>query len=137
MMMPVSLSILMGAFPKRQHGTAVGVWGALGTAAAALGPSIGGILVTYVSWHWIFFINVPIGIAALVFALIVVPERKRAGAKGGVDIGGILLSTGGLFCLVLALTQGNDWGWTSWRILLLLRYRLRLLPGRSTCGRPT
>jgi EmrB/QacA subfamily drug resistance transporter len=120
MMMPVSLSILMGAFPKRQHGTAVGIWGALGTAAAALGPSIGGILVTYVSWHWIFFINVPIGIAAFVFAMVVVPERKRAGAAGSVDIGGILLSTGGLFCLVLALTQGNDWGWTSWRVLLLL-----------------
>ena len=119
MMMPVSLSILMGAFPKRQHGTAVGIWGALGTAAAALGPSIGGILVTYVNWHWIFFINVPIGIAAFVFALIVVPERKRADAAGTVDIGGILLSAGGLFCLVLALTQGNDWGWTSWRILLL------------------
>ena len=118
MMMPVSLSILMGAFPKRQHGTAVGIWGALGTAAAALGPSIGGILVTYVNWHWIFFINVPIGIAAFVFALIVVPERKRADAAGTVDIGGILLSAGGLFCLVLALTQGNDWGWTSWRILL-------------------
>ena len=118
MMMPVSLSILMGAFPKRQHGTAVGIWGALGTAAAALGPSIGGILVTYVKWHWIFFINVPIGIAAFVFALIVVPERKRADAAGTVDIGGILLSAGGLFCLVLALTQGNDWGWTSWRILL-------------------
>ena len=119
MMMPVSLSILMGAFPKRQHGTAVGIWGALGTAAAALGPSIGGILVTYVNWHWIFFINVPIGIAAFIFAMIVVPERKRADAAGTVDIGGILLSAGGLFCLVLALTQGNDWGWTSWRTLLL------------------
>ena len=128
MMMPVSLSILMGAFPKRQHGTAVGVWGALGTAAAALGPSIGGILVTYVSWHWIFFINVPIGIGAFIFALVVVPERKRAGAAGGVDIGGILLSTGGLFCLVLALTQGNDWGWTSWRTLLLFGIALVCYP---------
>jgi EmrB/QacA subfamily drug resistance transporter len=128
MMMPVSLSILMGAFPKRQHGTAVGVWGALGTAAAALGPSIGGVLVTYVSWHWIFFINVPIGVAAIVFALVVVPERKRADATGGADIGGILLSTGGLFCLVLALTQGNDWGWTSWRILLLFGIAFACFP---------
>jgi EmrB/QacA subfamily drug resistance transporter len=128
MMMPISLSILMGAFPKRQHGTAVGIWGALGTAAAALGPSIGGLLVTYASWHWIFFINVPIGIAALVFALVVVPERRRADAKAGVDIGGILISTGGLFCLVLALTQGNDWGWTSWRILLLFAVALICYP---------
>jgi EmrB/QacA subfamily drug resistance transporter len=119
MMMPVSLSILMGAFPRRQHGTAVGIWGALGTAAAAMGPSIGGMLVTWVNWHWIFFINVPIGVAALVFAFVVVPEHKRADAKAAVDLGGILLSTGGLFCLVLALTQGNAWAWTSWRVLLL------------------
>ena len=128
MMMPVSLSILMGAFPKRQHGTAVGIWGALGTVAAALGPSIGGLLVTYVSWHWIFFINVPIGVAAFVFAIVVVPERKRADAKAGVDLGGILLSTGGLFCLVLGLTQGNDWGWTSWRVLLLFGIALACYP---------
>jgi len=128
MMMPISLSILMGAFPKRQHGTAVGIWGALGTVAAALGPSIGGVLVTYVSWHWIFFINVPIGIGAFIFAMAVVPEHRRADAESSVDIGGILLSTGGLFCLVLALTQGNDWGWTSWRVLLLFGIAVACYP---------
>lgn len=119
-MAPISLSILMGAFPRRQHGTAVGIWGALGTIAAALGPSIGGLLVTYVSWHWVFFINLPVGLIALVFAIVVVPERRRAVAGGGIDLGGITLSIGGLFCLVLALTEGNDWGWTSIRVLLLL-----------------
>ena len=72
-MAPISLSILMGAFPRRQHGTAVGIWGALGTIAAALGPSIGGLLVTYVSWHWVFFINLPVGLIALVFAIVVRP----------------------------------------------------------------
>jgi EmrB/QacA subfamily drug resistance transporter len=118
-MAPISLSILMGAFPQRQHGIAVGIWGALGTIAAALGPSIGGLLVTYVSWHWIFFINVPIGVGAFIFAMAVVPEVKRAGAEGSIDLAGIALSMGGLFCLTLALTQGNDWGWSSARILAL------------------
>jgi EmrB/QacA subfamily drug resistance transporter len=128
MMMPVSLSILMGAFPRRQHGTAVGIWGALGTVAAALGPSIGGLLVTYVSWHWIFFINVPIGIGAFIFALAVVPEVRRAGTVGGIDLVGILLATGGLFCLTLGLTQANDWGWSSARVLVLFAIAVACYP---------
>ena len=84
----VSLAIVLGAFPKRQQGTAVGLWGALGTIAAAIGPTLGGLLVTYASWHWIFFVNVPIGIAALVFALLVIPEHRREGASGGIDMPG-------------------------------------------------
>jgi EmrB/QacA subfamily drug resistance transporter len=127
-MAPISLSILMGAFPQRQHGTAVGIWGALGTIAAALGPSIGGLLVTYMSWHWIFFINVPIGVGAFVFAMAVVPEVRRAGAAGGIDLAGILLSTGGLFCLTLGLTQGNDWGWSSTRVLILFGVAVACYP---------
>jgi EmrB/QacA subfamily drug resistance transporter len=113
----VSLAIVLGAFPKRQQGTAVGLWGALGTIAAAVGPTLGGLLVTYASWHWIFFVNIPIGIAALVFALLVIPEHRREGASGGIDIPGIVISATGLFLLTLGLIQGNSWGWTSAPIL--------------------
>ena len=60
------LAILLGAFPRRQHGTAVGMWGALGTAAAAVGPTLGGLLVTTATGHWIFFVNVPVGIVAVI-----------------------------------------------------------------------
>ncbi len=58
-LLTISLAIVLGAFPRRQQGTAVGIWGALGTAAAAVGPMLGGVLVTYGHWSWIFFVNVP------------------------------------------------------------------------------
>ncbi len=113
----VSLAIVLGAFPKHQQGTAVGLWGALGMIAAAVGPTLGGVLVTYASWHWIFFVNIPVGIAALVFAIVVIPEHRREGAYGGLDLPGIAISATGLFLLTLALIEGSQWGWTSLRIL--------------------
>ena len=119
-MAPVSLAILLGVFPQRQHGLAVGVWGALGAIAAALGPSIGGVLVQYAQWHWIFFINIPIGIIALGMALWLVPERRRAEAGASLDLPAVVLSAGGLFCLTLGLIQGNSWGWSSGRVVGLL-----------------
>jgi EmrB/QacA subfamily drug resistance transporter len=118
-MTPVSLAILLAAFPRHRHGMAVGLWGALGALAGAVGPTLGGLLIEYASWHWIFFVNVPIGIAAFVLAMAVIPERKPGEHAQGVDIPGILISAVGLFCLVLALIQGNDWGWTSPVILSL------------------
>ncbi|MCJ7795290.1 MAG: DHA2 family efflux MFS transporter permease subunit [Thermoleophilia bacterium] len=117
-MVPVSLAIMLGVFPRSQHGMAVGIWAALGSVAAALGPGLGGVLVTYGSWHWIFFVNVPIGIVALVAAVILVPESHGAeGTGAGVDVPGIGLSAVGIFALTLALVQGNQWGWTSARVL--------------------
>ena len=113
----VSLAIVLGAFPRRLQGTAVGLWGALGTVAAAVGPTLGGVLVTYASWHWIFFVNVPVGIAATVFALLVIPERRQEGVRGSIDIPGIAISAIGLLLLTLALIEGSVWGWTSPRIL--------------------
>lgn len=124
----VSLAIVLGAFPKPRQGMAVGLWGALGTAAAAIGPTLGGLLVTYGSWHWIFFVNVPIGIGAIVFALAVIPEHRAGAAEGGIDIVGITISTMGLFLLTLALIQGNSWGWTSGRIIALFVAALASFP---------
>ena len=113
-LLTISLAIVLGAFPRRQQGMAVGLWGALGTAAAAVGPTLGGLLVTYGSWHWIFFVNVPIGLAAIVFTALIIPAH--AGGRqleGGIDIPGILIAGVGLLLLTLALVQGNSWGWTS------------------------
>ena len=119
-LLTVSLAIVLGAFPRHQQGMAVGLWGALGTAAAAVGPTLGGILVTYGSWHWIFFVNVPIGLLAVVFASAVIPASVgQRSAEGGIDIPGIVISASGLFMLTLALVQGNSWGWTSPQILAL------------------
>ncbi len=122
-LLTLSLAIVLGAFPKHQQGMAVGLWGALGTAAAAVGPTLGGLLVTYGGahgWKWIFFVNVPIGVAAVVFAALVIPHRVHRGhSEGGIDVPGVLVSAGGLFLLTLALVQGNSWGWRSPGVIAL------------------
>jgi len=120
-LLTISLAIVLGAFPRRQQGMAVGLWGALGTAAAAVGPVLGGVLVTYGHWSWIFFVNVPVGIFAVVVCSIVIPAHvKQTRSEGGTDIPGIVISGLGLFMLTLGLVQGNSWGWTSPAILGLL-----------------
>ena len=126
---------MLGAFPKRQQGTAVGIWGALGTAAAAVGPVLGGLLVTYGHWSWIFFVNVPIGVVAVVACARIIPrgERKEK-AEGGIDIPGIVISGAGLFCLTLALVEGDTWGWTSAAIIAPVRRRGRELPAVHVVG---
>jgi len=113
----ISLAIVLGAFPRHQQGTAIGLWGALGTVAAAVGPVLGGVLVTYGQWSWIFFVNVPIGIAAVALCLWIIPRGERHAAEGGIDVPGMLISGIGLFCLTLALVQGDAWGWTSAAVL--------------------
>ncbi len=120
-LLTISLAIVLGAFPRRQQGMAVGIWGALGTAAAAVGPSLGGVLIAYGHWSWIFFVNVPVGIAAFAVCWVVIPPRiRQARAAGGIDLPGIVISGVGLFLLTLGLVQGNDWGWTSPAIIGLL-----------------
>ena len=120
-LLTISLAIVLGAFPRGQQGSAVGIWGALGTAAAAVGPSLGGVLVTYGHWSWIFFVNVPIGILAVVLCAWIIPrgERHPEAAEGGIDVPGMVVSGAGLFCLTLALVQGDAWGWTSAAVIAL------------------
>jgi EmrB/QacA subfamily drug resistance transporter len=115
----ISLAIVLGAFPRRRQGTAIGLWGALGTVAAAVGPVLGGVLVTYGEWSWIFFVNVPIGIVAVAVCLWIVPRGQRHASEGGADIPGMVVSGAGLFCLTLALVQGDTWGWTSAPVVAL------------------
>ena len=120
-LLTISLAIVLGAFPRRQQGMAVGLWGALGTAAAAVGPVLGGVLVTYGHWSWIFFVNIPVGIFAVVVCSIVIPAHiRKARSEGGLDIPGIVISGLGLFMLTLGLVQGNSWGWSSPAIVGLL-----------------
>jgi len=118
-LLTISLAIVLGAFPRRQQGTAVGIWGALGTAAAAVGPALGGVLVTQGHWSWIFFVNVPIGIVALIACALVIPRSRPHANEGGMDVPGMLVSGTGLFCLTLALVEGDAWGWTSVTIMAL------------------
>ncbi|MGO8684457.1 MAG: DHA2 family efflux MFS transporter permease subunit [Thermoleophilia bacterium] len=118
-MAPISLAILFKVFPRRQQGMAVGLWGALGAVAAAVGPTLGGLLVEYASWHWVFFINVPIGAGALAFCWLVVPKGEAHRSSSGIDLVGVVISAVGLFCLILALIETSTWGWTSTKTLAL------------------
>lgn len=108
---PQTLSILTSIFPPERRGAAFGIWGAVGGLATITGPTLGGALITYASWPWIFFINVPIGIGALILTFAIIPDL-RPGRRQGWDIVGVVLATAGLFGIVFGLIEGqrNNWG---------------------------
>ena len=111
-MFATSLALLAQEFHGRDRGTAFGVWGATIGAAVAIGPLVGGALTEGLGWEWIFFINIPIGIAAVALTLTRVPESRDPDARG-IDWAGVVTFSGALFLLVFALIRGNDEGWTS------------------------
>jgi EmrB/QacA subfamily drug resistance transporter len=110
---PAALSILMTTFAEgRERNTALGVWGAVGAFGAVAGVLLGGILTDWLSWEWIFYINVPVGLAALALTPLLLTESRDAHVKS-FDVPGGVLVTGGLITLVYAITQANDYGWGS------------------------
>jgi EmrB/QacA subfamily drug resistance transporter len=113
MMMPQTLSLITVAFPPHKRGAAMGTWGSVVALGAVLGPLVGGALVTNYAWEWVFLINLPIGIIAILATLAIVPESIDPLASGRVDWGGLLLSSTGIFALVFAAIEGNKLGWTS------------------------
>jgi EmrB/QacA subfamily drug resistance transporter len=115
-MFAVSLAIISQEFFGRERGTAFGIWGATVGAAVAIGPLVGGALTTYVGWRWIFFVNVPIGVACVAAGMRVLNETRDEQA-GRFDVVGLITLTGGLFALVLGLLRGADWGWSSGRVV--------------------
>jgi EmrB/QacA subfamily drug resistance transporter len=108
---PQTLSVITMIFPPEKRGAAFGVWGSVAGVATVAGPVLGGWLVTDYGWRWIFFVNVPIGIIALVMASIVMPNLKL-NRRHRFDVAGIALSTAALFLIVYALIEGqpHDWG---------------------------
>ncbi len=110
---PSALSILTTTFAEgRERNIALGAWGAVGGFGAAAGVLLGGILTDLLSWEWIFFVNIPVGIAGLVLAPMLLSESKDAHGQSH-DIPGAVLVTAGLSVLVLGITQGQQWGWGS------------------------
>jgi EmrB/QacA subfamily drug resistance transporter len=118
-MFATSLALLAAAFTGRQRGTALGIWGATTGASVAIGPLIGGLLVEHVSWQSIFFVNLPIGLAAIAVTLRTVRESKDPTAAR-IDLPGLVTFSAGLFALVFALVRGNTEGWGSATIVGLL-----------------
>ncbi|HEY1451316.1 MAG TPA: MFS transporter [Solirubrobacteraceae bacterium] len=113
LMMPATLSIITNAFPPEERGKAIGTWAGVSAMALAIGPVVGGFLVESVSWQSIFFLNVPVAVGAVVIALFAVRESRDETVERSVDIPGVLTLTTGLAALVLALVEGNSWGWGS------------------------
>src|SRR5690349_17066758 len=109
--LPLSLTILTAAFPAERRGMIVGIYGGLAGLAVAMGPIVGGAVTQDIDWHWIFWINVPIGILAVVLGLRLLPESY--GAPERLDLVGVGLVTSGVVALVWALTRANDAGWSS------------------------
>jgi EmrB/QacA subfamily drug resistance transporter len=117
LMMPATLSIISATFAVRERGTAIGIWAGVSAMALAIGPLLGGLITEHISWNWIFFVNVPIGVLAVVSAFVVVPESRDTSHEQRLDLPGLLTSGIGLFSLVYALIEANNYGWGSARIL--------------------
>jgi EmrB/QacA subfamily drug resistance transporter len=113
--MPLTLTILSDAFPAERRGIALGLWGAVGGIAVASGPLVGGLVIEGLSWQWVFWLNVPIGIALLVPTLRRL--RESSGPDKALDLPGLALASAGLLGLVWGLVNGNSNGWTSIGIL--------------------
>ena len=116
---PAALSILTTTFAEgKERNIALGVWGAVGGFGAAAGVLLGGVLTDALSWEWIFYVNIPIGLAGLALTPLLLGESRDARVKS-FDVMGAVLVTGGLMALVYGITEANDFGWgsaTTWAI---------------------
>src|SRR5919109_1001835 len=116
LMNPATLSIITATFPPRQRGMAIGIWAGVAALALAIGPLVGGLITEHISWNWIFFINIPVGVFAILVTRLVVDESRDTSAVQRLDLPGLLASAIGLFALTYALIEANTYGWTSGRI---------------------
>src|SRR4051794_30690994 len=113
MITPAALSILTTTFAEgKERNAALGAWGAIGAFGAVAGVLLGGVLTDLLSWEWIFFVNIPVGITALVLTPFLIRESRDATAES-YDVPGAVLVTSGLVTLVYAITQANNYGWGS------------------------
>jgi EmrB/QacA subfamily drug resistance transporter len=118
MVFPTSLGLLLPEWPVEKRGTAVGIWAAVSGVAAAAGPPLGGLLVQ-AGWRWVFIVNVPIGIAFFAVGLRVLLNRRDEHARGRPDVMGAGLFIVAIGALILAIVQGQSWGWSGGRVIAL------------------
>jgi len=123
---PVSMTIVLDLFAPEERGRAIGIWGLVAMSAPAIGPTLGGYLVTAVSWHWLFLPNVPIGIIGAIAGrhlLVSTPRRKQ----GRLDVVGLMLGGSGLALFIFGLAQSRSWGWTDLGTIACLAVAIGLL----------
>ena len=125
---PASLALIIPSFPPRQRATAIGIWGAMGGVGAALGPVLGGILLSVFSWQSIFFVNIPIGITILFFSRIIFKESKDSARVGKLDAIGVPIGTLGIAFIMISLVQGDSWGYGNWRTVVMFLIGITLIP---------
>jgi EmrB/QacA subfamily drug resistance transporter len=111
LVLPLTLTILSDAFPAERRGVALGIWGAIGGIAIASGPLVGGAVIEGISWQWIFWLNVPVGL--LLAPLALARLRESFGPDKALDLPGLALASGGLLGVVWGLVNGNSDGWSS------------------------
>src|SRR3954452_9155901 len=125
---PAALSIITTTFVSAADRTkALGVWSAIAAGGGAFGLLLGGILTDALSWEWIFFVNVPVGLLALAAAVRFVPESRAEGARRAFDLAGAVSVTSGLVVLVYAIVKAQEWGWGATNTLGLLALSAALL----------
>ncbi|MGO9220934.1 MAG: MFS transporter [Streptosporangiaceae bacterium] len=124
---PLSLTILSSAFPPERRGAIIGIWGGISGLGVAAGPLIGGAATQGLSWHWVFWVNVPVGIAAVAGARLWLTESR--GPRTRLDVPGLALVSAGAAALIWALVQGSQAGWTSNDVLVGLPLGAVLLGG--------
>jgi EmrB/QacA subfamily drug resistance transporter len=128
LMMPGTLSIITDAFPPEERGKAMGTWAGVSALALAVGPVLGGFLTEHVSWRAIFYLNIPVASGAVTATIFAVRESRDRTVGREVDYPGVAVLTVGLTALVLALVEGNSWGWGSPTIVGLLLAAAVALP---------
>jgi EmrB/QacA subfamily drug resistance transporter len=127
LMQPTVMAMIYRLVPREKMGSAMGIFGMSLFVAPAVGPTLGGWLVEYIDWRWIFTINLPVGAIGIVLALFFIPEFKHAGKVGKFDVPGAITAGLGLAGLLYVLSEGNTWGWTSEATILCLVASLSLL----------
>jgi len=117
-LMPLGMTLLTSVFPAEKRGVAVGLWGGIAGLGVAAGPLIGGAVTQGLDWHWVFWVNVPVGVAAWIGSRIVLAESR--GEHSGLDVPGMALVAAGIGSLVWGLVQGPDAGWSAARTVVAL-----------------
>jgi EmrB/QacA subfamily drug resistance transporter len=117
MLLPQTMAIIIAIFPGHRRGAALGIWGGVAGLATIAGPTVGGVLVTWLGWRWIFFVNVPVGVAAMLLALVIIPE-VRSGHRQPLDLPGVLIVSAALVAVTYGLVEGQSYNWgTVWSFI--------------------
>src|SRR5262249_41015277 len=113
--MPLTLTLISEAFPPAKRGMAIGLWGGIAGLAIAAGPVVGGAITDQFDWHWIFWLNVPVGVVLVPMAALMLTEAFGPNVR--IDLAGVALAAAGLFCVTWGLVRGNTAGWGSVEVL--------------------